>query len=145
MWYGVDQNGPMPYTPEDDCVEVPETLCPLDELGMSELRTHTHTCTHTHTHTMHTRTHTRTHTHTVIRHSLGYMRCMVECIMYKNFCPPFIIRLPYDHTHAVADNLSKNFGCWVITYTHTHTAEYILWLNWYLFQDQLDIMICDKR
>lgn len=37
MWYGVDWNGPLPYTLEDNCVEVPETLCPLDEVGMSEL------------------------------------------------------------------------------------------------------------
>ena len=37
MWYGVDWNGPLPYTSEDNYVEVPETLCPLDELDMSEL------------------------------------------------------------------------------------------------------------
>ena len=37
MWYGVDWNGSLPFTLEDNCVEILETLCPLDELDMLEL------------------------------------------------------------------------------------------------------------
>ena len=70
-------------------------------------RTHPHTLTHTHTHTP---THTHTHTQYSYMISLGYTRCMVECIPISNFYsahmpwPHFIIRLPYDlnygKTHA---------------------------------------------
>ena len=37
-WYGIDWSGPLPYQSDNDnCVEVPCTLCPLDDPSLAEL------------------------------------------------------------------------------------------------------------
>ena len=46
-WFGVDWSGPLPFTNEENCVDVPQTLCPLDEGGLAELLLFIPPLTHT--------------------------------------------------------------------------------------------------